>query len=396
MSSSFQGTLFDGETLAATPVTLTAAAGRLQADAPVAAIDAPLSAVRCSDRLGEVPRFLYLPDGRTIETADNAAVDQLLATQRRGSVIRFVHALEQHSRSAAVATVLLIATVAGGIWWGLPQLARRAALAVPASIEQQAGRAGLASLNQILPPSGLTTSERQRVQAQLDRLMRAGGITASPQLEFRSMGGTFPNAFALPGGIIVMSDELVKLVDDDDEIAAVLAHEIGHWQKRHGLQTVLRSSAALLVVSTITGDLSTLTTFASTIPFVLLQRGYSREFETEADDYAIELLLRAQADPRRLVSILTKLGDARPKVGNDLTYLSTHPGTTQRIDRLYAFAQRLGWKNPGPLAPPSRPAPREVPVERQPDAQPKPVTRTAPLYPAHLRAQKLSGSVTLE
>ena len=56
-------------------------------------------------------------------------------------------------------------------------------------------------------------------------------------------------------------------------IAAVLAHELGHVERRHGLQSVLRNSAALLVVSTITGDLSTLSTFSATLPFLLLQYG---------------------------------------------------------------------------------------------------------------------------
>ena len=150
------------------------------------------------------------------------------------------------------------------------------------------------------------------------------------------------------------------------------------------------------MVCTVTGDLSTLTTFASTIPFVLLQRGYSREFEAEADAYAVQLLLRAQADPRSFAAILKKLEESRPDKGNDFSYLGTHPGTEQRIQSMYATAQGLGWKNPGPLPTPPASAAVHPKVEKQPDVQPKAVTRPPPLYPAALRAEGTSGSVTLE
>lgn len=395
MSFTIQGTLFDGETLRGTPVDLTVTAGRLtstRADCPV---DVSLADVQASDRLAHVPRFLHLPGNRTIETADNAAVDALLSQQRRGRLVQIVHALESHARITAVATLLLVTLTAASLWWGLPVLAYRAAMAVPATIEYQAGKAGLASFNKMLAPSSLGRRDRQKVQTQLDRLMQTGMVEGKPELEFRSMGGKFPNAFALPGGIIVISDELVQLANHDDELAAVLAHEIAHWQRRHGLQIVLRNSAALLVVATVTGDLSTLTTFAGTIPFTLLQRGYSREFETEADTHAVQLLLRANADPRYLASILKKLEGSRPTAGTDLTYLSTHPGTIQRIENVLTTAGRQGWKNPGPLSP-DLPSQSARVIEKSPDVSPKALFRAAPQYPAFLRASGISGTVQVE
>lgn len=410
MSTLIYGILFDGETLAGKPVTLAIATGRLQDSGPGAAVDVSLADVRISDRLANVPRFLYLPGDQTVESGDNEAIDELLEAQRRGGLVRMIHSLEVHARASAAATVILVVTTVAAIWWGLPILARRAAMAVPVSIEQQAGRAGLATINQVLAPSNLAAADRQRVQAQLDRLMQAGGISDKPQIVYRSMGGKFPNAFALPGGIIVISDELVELVDHDDEIAAVLAHEIGHWQRRHGLQGVLRTSTALLVVTTVTGDLSTLTTFASTIPFVILQRGYSREFEAEADADAVQLLLGAKIDPAHFASILQKLEESRPTAGNDLTYLSTHPGTADRVKELYLAATRLGWVNSGINPPPARkPKPASVAtppaiitpklgrrVEKSPDVHPVALVRGAPNYPFELRAAKVSGTVQVE
>lgn len=393
MNQTFQGFLFDAETLAARPVVATVTAGRLQGSAPEPVFDVSLADVRVSDRLADVPRYLYLPDGLTIETADNAAVDTLLSGQSRGRLVAFVHALEGHARVAAVATVLLVAATAASLWWGLPVLALRTAEAVPARIETQVGEAGLAAINRFLPPSQLGNRDRARVQDQLDRLMLAGEIKQQPRLVFRSMGGNSPNAFALPGGIIIFSDELVKLADSDEEIAAVLAHEIGHWQRRHGIQGVLRNSAALLVVSTVTGDLSTLTTFAGTIPFTLLQRGYSREFEAEADRYGVALLRQAGIHPRFFASILEKLEQARPTKGQDFSYLGTHPSTEDRIRQVDpSYVPGRIAKAPAPAAE----KPVAAPAASTKQTPPRAIFQPPPLYPAMLMAAKISGEVKVE
>lgn len=386
MSTILQGTLFSGENLAGVAVRLTLDTDHLRSAPDGPTIDVPLRAVRTSDRLADVPRYLYLPDGRTVETPDNDTVDLWLSHQRRGRLVALVHALERHSQVAAAATILMVTSVAFTLWWALPRLALRAAMAVPTAVELQAGQAGLAGIEKALRPSELNYLDRTKVYLQLEVLLDAAGIKEEPKLYFFSMGGQSPNAFALPGGVIIMSDELVKLASSEDEIAAVLAHEIGHWQRRHGLQTVMRSSAALLVVSTVTGDLSTLTTFAGTIPFLLLQRGYSREFEAEADHDAIALLAKCGVGSRPFATILEKLEKARPAQGRDFTYLSTHPSTADRIRSLAPDKAEAG---------PTDGAKRPKRV-RQLDVMPKPLRQANPRYPYNLRKAGTSGNVVVE
>ncbi|HTO02737.1 MAG TPA: M48 family metallopeptidase, partial [Opitutus sp.] len=292
-----------------------------------------------SDALGSIPRFLRINTGGVIELPPDGKLAAALERGKSPVIARTVHWLESKSAMATIATALVALIVSVGVWQGLPRLARRLANTVPASIEQQAGQTAYKVFSASFQRTALDRSAQARVQRQLDRLLAAQPSQVPVKLVFLQMGS--PNAFALPGGLIVIADELMKLTSNEDEIAAVLAHELGHVERRHGLQSVLRNSAALIVVSTITGDLSTLSTFSATLPFLLLQYGYAREFEAEADRDAVELLQKAGIDSENLASILSKLEDARPKTGADFSYLSTHPSTKDRVQAMRSARSRL-------------------------------------------------------
>lgn len=407
MKPVLQGTWHSGRDLAARPATLEMAAESVRVTGAMAPVDFPIRTTRVSDRLGHIPRYLYFPEGSTFETLDNDGVDHMLASVGRGRAAAWLHGLEQHSRLAAAATLVLVASLVAIVFSGLPVMARRAAFAVPPAIELQAGEAALASLRNWLGPSELDGRTRARVQHQLNRITVVRMMQDRPRLEFRAMG-RFPNAFAFPGGIIVVSDELVRLATED-EMAAVLAHEVAHWQLRHGLQAVLRNSAALLLVSTVTGDLSTLTAFAGTLPVLLLQRGYSRESEQEADDYAAETLRRAGIDPRNLASILAKLDAAKPDKGVDYSYLSTHPATSDRIRKVDPLGT---YKSRAPAMIADLPAespggvrwdmgklvydPNANPIPKPLEVMPEPIQQVPPTYPPILREAGIEGQVLLD
>ncbi len=158
----FAGTLFDGESLRGAEVSATFTVdGNLHIRQADDGRIIPLAAVRVSDRIGSMPRFLRLPDGGTIETADNDAIDAMLSRARRGRLTALIHLLESHSRVAAAATVLLIASVVICLKYGLPALAAQTAMKVPAAIEAEAGQAALAALQPFLggvapEPAGAT------------------------------------------------------------------------------------------------------------------------------------------------------------------------------------------------------------------------------------------------
>jgi len=116
------------------------------------------------------------------------------------------------------------------------------------------------------------------------------------ELQFRD---TAPNALALPGGTIVVTDGLVKLFRADERLlAAVIAHELGHVHHRHSLRHLLEGSASALIVGALVGDVSGVSTLTVNAPILLSTLHYTRESEREADQYAFDLLRRDGRSPK--------------------------------------------------------------------------------------------------
>ena len=158
----------------------------------------------------------------------------------------------------------------------------------------------------------------------------------------RTSGKIGPNAFALPGGAIVLTDGLVDLARNDAQVSAVLAHEIGHVRHRHGLRQALQAAGLAALITALAGDAVSITSLAVTLPTLLLQNGYSREFEDEADSYAFQRLREIGLSPKDFAEIIARLEEFRSKDAGatrsntgerNMDYLSTHPATARRIER---------------------------------------------------------------
>jgi predicted Zn-dependent protease len=160
-------------------------------------------------------------------------------------------------------------------------------------------------------------------------MTRAKSESAAYRLEFRASPAFGPNAFALPSGIIVMTDELVRSARHEQEVLGVLAHELGHVRHRHVMRHLLESSAIAMIVAGVTGDVASATSLAAAAPALLLNARFSRDFEREADRFAIDLMREGGLDPRYLARILSRLEEEHGS-GGIPTFLSTHPGTRER------------------------------------------------------------------
>jgi Zn-dependent protease with chaperone function len=291
-----------------------------------------LAAMRVSTRIGNTRRRLRFPDGSECETEDNDAVDELCARSRAKVPGRLLHRWESRLGYVALALALAAASLWGGVMYGIPAVARQVAFRLPVATERGLGEKALDGLDRtVFQPTRLPP----RRQAELKSLF--AGMTATIEgargyrLELRASNRMGANALALPSGIIVVTDALVELARSDDELVAVLAHEIGHLRQRHALRALLQNSGTALVLLAISGDLGSMWSVANA-PAVLLQSRYSREFEREADDFALAYLRGRGIPPDALANLLLRI-EQQPGAAELPTYLSTHPSTRERITR---------------------------------------------------------------
>jgi Zn-dependent protease with chaperone function len=290
----------------------------------------PLSGVRVSDRIAQTPRTIAFPDGSLCELADNDAVDAALAALGGRGFLARVGAWERAWPFALGALIAVGLLVWAGLVWGAPWLARHAADRLPASVDRALGQGGLEGLDRaFFGPSALPEPRQDEIRAHFSRMTAGIEDGHDYRLELRAGGVLGANAFALPSGIVVMTDELVELAGEENEIVAVLAHEVGHVRGRHSLRLLLQDSVAALLLVAILGDVSSASLLVASVPTVLVEAKHSRAIEAEADDFAYAWLEEHGIPTHHFGDLLLRLEEEHGGAGG-FSYLSSHPPTQER------------------------------------------------------------------
>jgi predicted Zn-dependent protease len=331
--------LFDGRTAEAVPVRVAVGGGQLRVSLPdgTELFEAPLDGLALSDAFASAPRQITLPGRAVVEVPDGAALTAALsaAGRRPGLVDR----LQQRWLAATVALVATVAALAAGYLRGLPLVVRAIAARLPESAEQRLGDGVLEVLDGgFLQPTALDEDERADVEARIAEATRRGAPGLHYRILFRRMGrGPDVNAFAIPGGTLVLLDGLVERTDGDERLVAVVGHELGHLARRHSTQALLEAAGVGAATSLLWGDFSGQ---AATVPAVLAMTRYSREAEREADEEAVRFLRDAGLGPVPMLEALCLLSEVEEEAGTRGIpgFLSTHPDIGERIARVRVLA----------------------------------------------------------
>lgn len=221
----------------------------------------------------------------------------------------------------------------------MPVAAKLAANSVPYSVDKHIGEQALETLDQwLFSSSAINKTEQQRLQNRFKHLIITSKKQYPYQLLFRSSKQMGANALTLPGGII-MTDGLFKLAENDEQIIAVLAHEAGHIEHRHSLRSLFQNSIKALFMAGVLGDITSITSLSVALPTILVESRYSRQFEQEADQYAIDFLKKHNIDVRQFIRILTLLKPSK-SADDEFDYLSSHPAMYKRIEAIKALQDR--------------------------------------------------------
>lgn len=348
--SPLKASYFDGRSARAQPVTLTLhTEGRrmhLHLQGEGIDLQVPAKQVQWPERTRHGMRLAHFSGGGHVQCDDSLAWDNWVHSQGLGESL--VVKMQQSWRWVA-GSVAVLATLAVALQlWGLPLLARAVVAATPPGIEQSLGESTLTAMDQaLMHPSKLTLDEQNRItQAFADAVAHQDAASLGPwKLVFRQ-SELGPNALALPGGTIIMTDEMVQLVNADTQVlTAVLAHELGHVQQRHGLRMLVQATVLGAAGAVVLGDFSTL---LAVVPAVLGQAHYSREAEHEADAHAVKVLKDAGLSPLHMVTLFEALERERLKKAKDgkqntASWLgiafASHPSDADRIAYFRAAAQ---------------------------------------------------------
>lgn len=352
MSEALEARYFDGRSSRPQVARLHIVETRLQltplGDGAGAPFTVPLAGLRWPERTRHGGRLLALPDGASVQAQDVAQWDDWVARHVGLTESRVVRA-QQSWRGVAAGLLLQLAAVAAMYQWGLPGLARGVTALVPLRVDVLIGAKALAQLDDtMLRPSALPAADQERLRRAFARMVEAAHPDGAPpsNLQFRqgrdeALG---PNALALPGGTIVLTDALVQLLPgDDDAVLGVLGHEFGHVRLRHSMRQLVQASAVGFAVSVAFGDFGTL---IGTAPMLLATLGYSRDAEREADAESVRLMRAAGISPRAMAGFFEAVarwrdtqprGDAR--AGSIGMAFATHPATAERIAFFKAAAE---------------------------------------------------------
>jgi Zn-dependent protease with chaperone function len=310
---------------------------------PIASIPVIEHSYVVHSRLGSAPQEISFSDNQLFISNDFESIKRLNLgnVERSFNDSNWLHNLENNSRLILLSLLLTIAFMYSVVVYGIPSSAKFLAHNLPALTSSQL----LSTLDildeTVFEESQLSDDRKLEIMTLLTPYLQ-GHMELSPKLVFRS--GMKANALALPNGVIVFTDDFVNLTKSDDELIAVLFHELGHLTHKHMTQRLIQDAIITLVVLFMVNDLES-ADLVTGIPTLLLDLSYSRDFEVEADEYALAMLDKHNLPLNSFADAMTNLQNYYKQLndddsGNSLNqFFSTHPSTEDRVKMVEQYKQ---------------------------------------------------------
>ncbi|WP_432481245.1 M48 family metallopeptidase [Moraxella sp. ZY200743] len=268
------------------------------------------------------PHVLMFHDGARAELA--VIPDWLTLDNKK----LFGNIKKMETRWSWIGTSLIVVClfVFGLFRYGIPTASHHLAQSLPADTLVRLGDQAEDYVMELTLPSTLPQARQDEIISLYDKL----DSNPKAKILVRHGDSLGANAFAIPNNTIVITDELIKLSDDNNEILAVLAHEQGHLVHRHSLEQAISSLGLGVLIVIITGDTSDI---LLALPTLLTSSHYSQKAELEADRFAINELTRLGISPKHLASFFEKMQKEHGEQGH-WSIISTHPDTNKRIEQV--------------------------------------------------------------
>ncbi|GEP89162.1 Peptidase family M48 [Chitinophaga terrae (ex Kim and Jung 2007)] len=246
-----------------------------------------------------------------------------LYSHTRGTSI-YSMVLRGGTKAAFLTAGILFAILVICYFFVIPWGAEKIAGQLPKSVDREVGQAARAALDETIDTAGskLLTEFASGINWKSDDTLR-----------FSVVKSEVVNAYALPGGYIVVYSELLKKIQTKEELAALLAHEVSHVNHRHSIRKLCKDLSTSILVNTILGNIGAVSASLYSNATTIYNLRYSREYEKEADIEGLELLRTNHIDQKGMLDLMKILSGIDKKIAVP-TFLSTHPLTGNRINYL--------------------------------------------------------------
>lgn len=257
-----------------------------------------------------------------------AQVSAGLLDQQLGEKLKQRHKESRRGFWIGAWLLLAIVLIAVGGYYGIRAGARAAVHAMPVSVDQQIGSMAFESMD-LGGPKVADPVVVGAMQAIVDRLAPQAAVEMP--FTVHVVNSPMVNAFALPGGTIVVFSGLIEKSADAEQVAGVLAHEMSHATLRHGLQRVSQSLGLAVGVQLLLGDTQGLIAAGAELFQLATINGYSREQESAADEEGVRMLHGAGIDPQGFARFFETLKGEHGDLPGVVSWMSTHPQHDVRI-----------------------------------------------------------------
>ena len=266
-------------------------------------------------------------------TIDDPAVVETLRKNAR-NLTRPPHPIK--TKILLISVGILLACTIGFVTYGLPRLAGPLADMIPMHWEEGLGDQVISIVTEALGPEAHYCTNPKGIAALRKLTYRLKKSIETPyNLKVQILKSETVNAFAAPGGNVVLLSGLITKAETPDEVAGVLAHEMGHVIERHPTKALIHAHGWSILISALTGFSGATGDLASGIALQLATSSYSRKNEAEADSFATSILTKAGIDNAGFVTFFEKLKSEGMKKNTGIfRYFASHPTLQDRIDAI--------------------------------------------------------------
>jgi Zn-dependent protease with chaperone function len=287
-------------------------------------------------------RTVYLKDPVLIHAFRAAAPPRL--TRDLEETAAKVRQVRSRQRRIWAVVLGLSGVFALFLWFGSDLLVEFAVSRIPVEWERKLGEAAYRDflVQQTVIKEGPAVAAVNEITQRLTEKIPDNPYT----FEVSVVKSDVVNAFALPGGYVVVFTGLMMKAENGEEVAGVLSHELNHVLQRHGLNRIVRQIGLIAVVTIVLEDQQGLASLMKRVGVELLTLKFGREQETEADLTGLQLLHRAKIDPNGMIRFFERLSEQDK---DRVEILSTHPMSEGRADRLKEEVGALPKQQPEPF-----------------------------------------------